>query len=84
MRLLPTPAEAQSFSTAYQKASECAEFVPVWGRPTPFYQIPAELSGDWGRAFVERASPSALVNWAGHPWKLSVARRLRPISSVSW
>lgn len=54
MGLLPTPAEGQSFAEAFLVASKHAEFVPVWGKPTPFYKMAAELSGDWGRTFVEQ------------------------------
>ncbi len=32
-----TPKDGESFAEAYEKASGFAEFVPVWGRPTPFY-----------------------------------------------
>ncbi|MGQ9545655.1 MAG: hypothetical protein ACUVTR_00595 [Dehalococcoidia bacterium] len=54
MGLLPTPSSGQSFEDAYKEASALAEFVPVWGRPTPFYQLAQELSGSWGQTFVEQ------------------------------
>lgn len=54
MGLIPTPEQGESFENAYRKASSYAEFVPVWGRPTPFYSLSEELSGDWGRTFVEQ------------------------------
>jgi hypothetical protein len=54
MGLLPIPAEGQSLADAYKETSKYAEFVPVWGRPTPFYDMPQELSGDWGQTFVEQ------------------------------
>ncbi len=54
MGLLPLPGEGQSFAEAYKKASSCADFTPVWGRPTPFYELAQELSGDWGETFVEQ------------------------------
>ena len=50
---LPNPSEGQSFADAYQQAAQIAEFAPIWGRPTPFYQFADDLSGDWGRIFVE-------------------------------
>jgi hypothetical protein len=28
--------------------------VPVWGRPTPFYEMAADLSGSWGVLFVDQ------------------------------
>lgn len=52
MGILPTPAQGQSFDSVYQQASQYAEFVPVWGRPTPFYNLASELSGTWGQTFV--------------------------------
>jgi hypothetical protein len=54
MGLLPTPRQGQSFADAYQAASACADFTPVWGRPTPFYDLAKELSGEWGKTFVEQ------------------------------
>ncbi|MEO0114848.1 MAG: hypothetical protein ABIK93_05180 [candidate division WOR-3 bacterium] len=53
MGILPTPGENQSFSEAYAQASEYCEFSPVWGRPTPFYNLADDLNGEWGRTFVK-------------------------------
>ena len=53
MGILPTPAAGQSFEASYVQASQYVEFAPVWGRPTPFYNLPDDLSGDWGNTFVE-------------------------------
>ncbi len=54
MGLLPVPGEGQSFAEAYRNASSCADFTPVWGRPTAFYNLAQELSGTWGKTFVEQ------------------------------
>ncbi len=54
MGVLATPSEGESFADAHKKASTLADFVPVWGRPTPFYQLARELSGNWGDTFVEQ------------------------------
>ena len=54
MGILPTPGEGQSFSEAHKQASEYAEFSPVWGRPSPFYDLATELSGSWGETFMEQ------------------------------
>ncbi len=54
MGLLPSPANGQSFEEGYRQAAAYADFVPVWGRPTPFYNMAEELSGSWGQLFVER------------------------------
>jgi hypothetical protein len=53
MGLLPTPVEGETFSSVYRKASAFTDFVPVWGQPTPFYNLASVLSGDWGKMFVE-------------------------------
>lgn len=53
MGVLPSPAQGQDFSAAYQQAAGYAEFAPVWGRPTPFYNLAADLQGDWGNTFVK-------------------------------
>lgn len=54
MGVLPTTAQGQSFDAAYAQAAQYSEFVPVWGRPTPFYQLAEELSGTWGHTFVKQ------------------------------
>ncbi|MDZ7332719.1 MAG: hypothetical protein ONB31_12130 [candidate division KSB1 bacterium] len=54
MGLLPTPAQDQSFDQAYSQAALYSEFVPVWGRPTPFYDLAKDLKGDWGQMFVKQ------------------------------
>lgn len=54
MGVLPTTAEGQTLEEAYSQAAEYAEFVPVWGRPTPFYNLAEDLGGGWGDIFVER------------------------------
>ena len=54
MGVLPTPARGQSFDEAYNQASRYSEFVPVWGRPTPFYNLAEDLSGSWGQTFVKQ------------------------------
>ncbi len=54
MGTLPMPAEGQTFESAYAQAAEYAEFVPVWGRPSPFYRIADDLEGDWGKVFVDQ------------------------------
>ena len=51
--VLPVPAENQTFADAFQFASTCADFVPVWGRPTPFYNLADDLKGEWGKQFVQ-------------------------------
>jgi hypothetical protein len=53
MGVLPTPAGGQSLDDAYRQAKADAELVPIWGRPSPFYQLADDLSGSWGKAFVE-------------------------------
>ncbi|MGC8816900.1 MAG: hypothetical protein ACP5PX_03725 [Candidatus Hadarchaeum sp.] len=51
--ILPTPEEGQTFEQAYLEASKFAQFSPVWGKPTPFYNLANELAGQWGQTFVE-------------------------------
>ncbi len=54
MGVLPMPAEGQSFDSAYAVAAAYSEFVPVWGKPSSFYDLADDLKGDWGRTFVEQ------------------------------
>jgi len=53
MGVLPSPASGQDWGSAYAQAAQHAEWVPVWGQPTPFYDLAGVLGGDWGRTFVE-------------------------------
>jgi len=52
MGVLPMPGTDQSFADAYSQVAEHAEFVPVWGKPSPFYEMASDLSGSWGTTFV--------------------------------
>ena len=53
MGVLPIPGEGQSLEGAYLQVAQCSELVPVWGRPSPFYEMRETLEGDWGEAFIE-------------------------------
>ncbi len=53
MGFLPTPKEGQSFDEAYREAALYCDFAPVWGKPTPFFELADDLSGSWGTTFVE-------------------------------
>lgn len=53
MGVLPIPKEGQSLEEAYREIAAYCEFVPVWGRPTPFYELEDDLSGSWGKTFVD-------------------------------
>lgn len=54
MGVLPSTAKGQTFDQAYAQAAQYSEFVPVWGRPTPFYNLADDLSGSWGQTFVKQ------------------------------
>ncbi|MBE0480535.1 MAG: PD40 domain-containing protein [Dehalococcoidia bacterium] len=54
MGVLPATAEGQTFEDIYRRAAAYADFVPVWGRPTPFYDMAKELSGNWGQVFIQQ------------------------------
>jgi hypothetical protein len=51
--LLPIPFEGQSFLESYELASETCELIPVWGRPSPYWEMVADLKGQWGELFIE-------------------------------
>lgn len=53
MGFLPIPKKGQSFENAYYEASRFCDFVPVWGKPSPFYALADDLAGDWGKIFVD-------------------------------
>jgi len=54
MGILPTPAQNQTFDNSYSQAAQYSEFVPIWGKPTSFYNLASDLSGSWGQTFVEQ------------------------------
>jgi len=54
MGVLPNPVQGQSFENAYNQVSQYSEFVPVWGKPTPFYGLAEDLIGSWGQTFVKK------------------------------
>jgi hypothetical protein len=52
MGLLPTTSQDGSLDEAYALAAETCEFVPVWGRPSPYFDLAEDLKGYWGKTFV--------------------------------
>ena len=53
MGFLPVPASGQTFGQAFRQASQYAEVIPTWGRPSPYYTFADDLSGSWGQNFVQ-------------------------------
>ena len=51
--ILPNNASGEDLADLYEKESQYNQFVPVWGRPTPFYDMPEDLGGQWGGLFVD-------------------------------
>jgi len=51
--ILPLPERDGDIADSYENASEYTDFVPVWGRPSPFYNLSNDLEGPWGNIFVE-------------------------------
>jgi hypothetical protein len=51
--ILPTPFEEQNFDEAYRFASESCELIPIWGKPSPYWEKVEDLNGSWGKLFVE-------------------------------
>ncbi len=54
MGILPNPSIDRDYDITYPMASDYAEFVPVWGEPTPFYRLSEVLGGWWGDTFVQK------------------------------
>jgi hypothetical protein len=54
MGYLPTPGEGQGFDEVYASASDSCDVVPIWGRPSPFWEKAMDLGGSWGETFVEQ------------------------------
>ena len=49
----PIPADGQSFQDAYLQVASDAEWFPVWGRPSPFWEMATDCAGSWGETFIE-------------------------------
>ncbi|MBN1389074.1 MAG: tandem-95 repeat protein [Candidatus Thermoplasmatota archaeon] len=52
--ILPNPIEGGDLSLAYRNASRFTQFVPVWGAPSPFYNLSTDLEGPWGEVNVDQ------------------------------
>lgn len=42
------------FMGLWPSPAQYSEFVSVWGRPTPFYNLASDLNGEWGRIFLKQ------------------------------
>ena len=51
---LPNAPSGTEMTAAYASAANTMEFVPVWGRPTPFYDLATDLSGGYGTLWVQQ------------------------------
>ncbi len=51
--ILPIPADNESLDSAYLNTSSHSQFVPIWGKPSPFYNLSDDLGGWWGDTFVD-------------------------------
>jgi len=54
MGYLPTPGEEQGFDEVYAWAADSCDIVPIWGKPSPFWEKAEDLGGSWGETFVEQ------------------------------
>ncbi|MFO8050521.1 MAG: tandem-95 repeat protein [Thermoplasmatota archaeon] len=52
--ILPTPKQGGDITLTYENASTFTQMVPVWGRPSPFYNLSEDLNGAWGDLFVDQ------------------------------
>jgi Tol biopolymer transport system component len=50
---LPIPYDGQDLIETYRLASETCELVPVWGRPSPYWEKSVDLEGSWGDFYLE-------------------------------
>jgi hypothetical protein len=75
--VLPIPADSQRLEDAFSMASDSSELVPVWGRPTPFYELAKDLEGEWGGIFLEglirENSMTPLIHFSFMDEELSLA-----------
>jgi hypothetical protein len=92
MGFLPSLGDGQTFEQVYSQASENAEIIPVWGRPTPFYNFASDLSGSWGNTFVETyvrgngMVPLIHLSFIGSNWTLAVPPSMEDatLSDSAW
>ncbi|MBN1539105.1 MAG: tandem-95 repeat protein [Candidatus Thermoplasmatota archaeon] len=52
--ILPNPLPEEDIALTYRNASKFTQFVPVWGRPSTFYNLSTDLEGTWGDIFVDQ------------------------------
>ncbi len=53
MGVLPMPYEGQELADAYALTSETCELIPIWGRPSPYWEKADDLEGSWGDVFLD-------------------------------
>lgn len=51
--ILPTNATGEDLAELYANVSKHTQFVPVWGRPSPFYEFADDIEGTWGDIFID-------------------------------
>jgi hypothetical protein len=51
--VLPSTGGTQDFEDAHVQAALHADWFPVWGRPTPFWEKAEDFAGAWGDTFIE-------------------------------
>lgn len=53
MGVLPMPSDGQELEDAYALTSETCEIIPIWGKPSPYWEKTADLEGSWGDVFMD-------------------------------
>jgi hypothetical protein len=48
MGYLPMPPNNVSLVDSYEQAAHEGEIVPVWGKPSTYYELPGDLNSSWG------------------------------------
>jgi hypothetical protein len=92
MGFLPIPSDGQTFEELYRAIPKYCDFVPVWGKPSPFYQLASVLSGNWGDIFIEEyihgnsLIPLVNLSFLGEGMTLATPEELRDasLSNKSW
>jgi hypothetical protein len=55
MGVLPSASTVQTdLDIVYQQVADYAEFVPIWGKPSPFYELADDISSSWGDIFIDQ------------------------------
>ncbi|TET38473.1 MAG: hypothetical protein E3J72_03010 [Planctomycetota bacterium] len=54
MGMLPNPATGSDYDISTTLAAQYCDWTPIWGTPSPFWEMATDIGGGWGDIFVDQ------------------------------